>query len=453
MRKYLAGLALITLLGCASAFPASIHVVDRTATSGDDAEFRIDVENDFTEQRTFRISSISSPPPTNSWFGYDNSQSVDPGENVSFSVAVTPPETAIQQNYMFEVNLRTISGDNHERVSEYFTVSHGADLKVLSSGLNRNSFRPGEQVETNLTVFNTAPSSLNYQVRASLLGDSSTQAAGIASGTRRTHSFNLQVPDDAAPGEYNLQLEVLRGDTTEQVLNQSLGVVPVRHIDRSTESQNRVIEYSETISATNTGNSVTRVELNKTLPGYIEPLTSFNTSADKASSSENGEIFHWYFELEPGETASVSYRTRYWPPILVAGILVAGLLALKRLYTGIGFSKKVRKDNGLVKVHIEVRNGSNHSIQNLEVTDFVPDIASVEDDFPMAEPVIRKTGNGTRLTWEIDSMEPGEQRVFEYGIKPLVEVEGGASLPKAELEVEGQRVKTTDKQDVEFKPE
>jgi len=71
----------------------------------------------------------------------------------------------------------------------------------------------------------------------------------------------------------------------------------------------------------------------------------------------------------------------------------------------------------------------------------------------MAKPVIRKTNNGTRLVWEIDSMEPGEQRVFEYSIKPLVEVEGGITLPEAELEIAEERIGETDEKTVEFRPE
>ena len=71
----------------------------------------------------------------------------------------------------------------------------------------------------------------------------------------------------------------------------------------------------------------------------------------------------------------------------------------------------------------------------------------------MAKPVIRKTNNGTRLTLDIEELESGDQRVFEYNIKPLVEVEEGITLPKAELEVEGKRVAASERVDARFRPE
>jgi len=227
----------------------------------------------------------------------------------------------------------------------------------------------------------------------------------------------------------------------------------VGDIEFDSEENDRIFEYSESLYVTNNGNSETSVELNKTLPDYMTPITSFDVSADRIEDLSGSNAYYWRFELEPGETASVDYRTRYWPPMVVLSVLFGGVLLLKRLYTGTNFSKEVRKTENGVKVHIEVENRSNHKVNDLTVTDFVPDVASVKEEFPMAKPVIRKTNNGTRLVWEIDSMEPGEQRVFEYSIKPLVEVEGGITLPEAELEIAEERIGETDEKTVEFRPE
>lgn len=453
MRKYLILLVLLGMVGAVAALPTSIEVIDRTATVDDPAELEIQVQNDFPNNRTFRISSISSPPPTGSWFGYDNSQLIESGEAANFSITVSPPETAVQQNYRFEINIRTLEGDGHEKLSSYFSVNSQNDIKIMSTGINSNSFKPGDKITSNVTVFNTASSPRNYDLKATVLNETSTKAGAIVSGTERTHSFSFEVPAGTSPGNYNLKTSVLRDNQIEDSVNQSFDVVSLEDINFSSEEDDRIFKYSETLYVTNNGNSEVDVELNKTLPSYMNPLTTFNTSADRVEEINGGSNYYWSFSLEPGETAAVSYNTRYWPPLIVLAALVLGVLLLKRLYTGVTFSKQVRRTDEGIKIHLELENRSSHRIDELKVTDFVPDIASVSEEFPMAKPVIRKTKNGTRLVWEIDSMEAGEQRVFEYTINPVVEVEGGVTLPEAELEIAEERVSETDEETVEFRPE
>lgn len=453
MRKYLLGLAIIGMIGIVSAFPASINVLDRTATADDPAEFKVEVENDFVNQRSFRVSSISSPPPTGSWFSYGNSQTIEAGNSTTFSIMVSPPKTAIQQNYRFNVNVRTLEGENHEKLSSYFSVKSQNDIKIMSTEISSQSYKPGNQLFSNITVFNSASSPLNYEVEASAFNKTSSKSSAIASGSSREHGFSLKIPEETVPGEYESNLSIIREGQKKDSVIQSFEVKPIKNTEFSTIKDDRIFEYSESIKATNNGNSEARIELNKTLPGYITPLTSFNTTPDRIEDVTGGSTYYWSFDVPPGEKAAVSYKTRYWPPLVILSLLFTGLILLKRLYEGVVFSKHVRRTDEGIKVHLELENRSNHEIDKLKVKDFVPDIASVDEEFPMAKPVIRKTNNGTRLVWEIESMNPGEQRVFEYTIKPLVEVEGGVTLPKAKLEIEEQRISETEEKTVEFRPE
>ena len=453
MRKHLLGLILLGMVSAVAAFPANVYVVDRVATVDDPAEFQLEVENNFTDQTTFRVSSISSPPPTGSWIGYGNSQSIQSGEKANFSLNVVPPETAIQQNYRFDVNIRTLEGNYLRKVSSYFSVKSRYDLNIMSASINSDSFEPGSRLLSNITVFNTASSSKNYNVKVSALNQTTEKLGAIVSGSERSHGFSFNVPRDISPGVYEINLEIVQNGEVGDTVTQEFEVLPVENIEYSSKSTDTIFEYSETVYATNTGNNEAEVELNKTLPDYLAPITSFNRTADRKVEENGATTYYWSNDIEPGQRAAVSYRTYYWPPLVVLSALFVGILVLKRFYSGIKFSKEVRATSESVKVHLEVENRSNHKVENLNVTDFVPDIASVKEEFPMAKPVIRKTSNGTRLVWEIEAMEPGEQRVFEYTITPLVEVEGGVTLPEAELEMSEERIKQTGKQTVDFKPE
>jgi len=110
------------------------------------------------------------------------------------------------------------------------------------------------------------------------------------------------------------------GDSVTQTFN----ISAVGDIEFDSEENDRIFEYSESLYVTNNGNSETSVELNKTLPDYMTPITSFDVSADRIEDLSGSNAYYWRFELEPGETASVDYRTRYWPPMVVLSVLFGG---------------------------------------------------------------------------------------------------------------------------------
>ncbi len=451
MRKAVLILFLVLTTASATAFTSSLDAVERTAKAGIPAEFHLNVENTLSEEQEFTISSLQSPPPTGSWFYYSESKTLAPGENDSFVITVTPTPEAIQHNYRFNLVLRSSDGEK-KSFQDYFAVRSKYDLEVTNVELNRNSFRPGETVNGSIDLINTDPRPVKYTVSSSFMGKNSTKSGTLLSGSEITHNFNFQIPSNTGPGEKTIGFRL--GDSQGfQRFNQTLEVLQLRNIETDSSVEDRIFERRKTLSAHNRGNYRLEVTLNETIPNYLEPITVFNTPPDSEEESSGSTTYYWRFELEPGEEATVSYESRYWPPLVVITALFAGGVLLRKLRSGIEFRKKaVRSEEGL-KVHIEIENKSGRTLRELEVTDFVPDVASINEEFPMAKPSIRKTGNGTRLTWEIQEMGPGEQRVFEYSIEPLVEVEDGIVLDSAKIEGEGIKVAETDKVEAEFQPD
>ncbi|MFB6241863.1 MAG: hypothetical protein ABEJ36_03615 [Candidatus Nanosalina sp.] len=451
MQKKILLIFLLAFIGLSAAFPASLEVVDRSTDSNDSAEFKVNVQNDFPQTRSFRISSVKSPK--SSWFYVGNSQELAPGENHSFPVTVTADRRSVQQNIQFELTVR--SGERTEKLSDYFSIVREHDLEILSISKDRAEYRPGEAASYSLTILNTAPREIgNYTLSIKFL-DQTREKEGpqISSGSQREVSFNLEIPENTRPGEKKVRATILRDGERRRSITDTLQVKKVTRVEKSSTEDDKAIIYSKQLTAENTGNTPVNVTLNETLDSYLQPLTVFSEDPDRSEKLDGEDRFFWHQELAPGESFSVSYTVNYW--VLIAGLalLLAGLAALKKLRQTVKFEKSARDTEEGVKIRIELENVSGRSIHGVEVKDFVPDIATVEEDFPMAKPVIRKTENGTRLTWEIEEMEPGDQRVFEYIVRPLVEVEGGVEFPEAELEVESIRKAETDTVEAEFRPD
>lgn len=448
MRKTLVIALLVSIIGTASAFPASMQVIDRKASPDDPGRFEVTLQNNNAEPQIFSVG-VS---PYSHWFYVDSGKMLEPGENHSFQLLVTPPEDTLQQNYRFDVYAR--GGEESQKFTDYFTVERPYELSIKSVSADKNSYDPGENVKYRVEVLNTASRKIeDYTVKAELMGkNSSKKGLPLDGGSTGLLTLNLKVPEKASPGNQKLEISINRDGETKQTVEQEIRVKKYEKVERSIEADNRVLFYTKTLTAENQGNTQTEAKINASLADYLIPITSFSSKPDNRISKEESTLYQWNRQLEPGETTSVKYTVRYWIPLSALAAILAGLLLINKLRTDVIITKTSRETEKGIKIHLELENRSSEPLNNLKLKDFVPDVASVNEDFPMAKPVIRKTSNGTRLTWEVEELEPGDQRVFEYTIKPLFEVEGKVTLPSAELEAGDTKIAETSKVEAEFKP-
>lgn len=454
-KKILLAALLVTFVSTAAAFPSQLQVVERTATSSDPAVFNLTVENDRDDTDRFRISSILSPPVTSDWFEYDYSKEIAGGEIGSFLIEVYPEQNAIQQNYGFTVNLRSLRGGELAKHDSYVSVENEYDLSITSFQLFRTEVLPGDNVNVSATVRNTAFGTLDdFRVELKGFGETQTESGTVlGSSDSIRYNFQLEVPEDGMPGNQTVTLTVFNKGERQQHISQNVSVGEVEEIVRSTEVDDRLLTSTWTTEVENTGNIETVVEVNSSLPVYVDPLVKFDPEPDSVESRADEQFYTWNVKLQPGETDRVGYTIDYVPAVGFLVLLFIGVLGIKKLQTDIRFSKSSKQEEAGIRVRIEIENNSGTPRRNLEVEDFVPDIADVSQEFDFAKPVITHTSNGTRLRWDVDQLDSGEQRVFEYRIKPQVSVEDGVMLPSAEITLDGERVKESDEIEVEFRAE
>lgn len=452
MKRAVLAAAFLVLISSAAAFPASLEVVDRSASPDNPARFEIHITNNFSTEKTFRATA-SGPNP--SWFYVGGVKKIAPGANDSIVVEVTPDENAVQQNYNFQVFVNTVGSDSFVKLSEYYSVQRPFDLQLFSHSLSASSAKPGETITSTVQVRNLASETVsNYRVEAEYFNTTETkQSSPMIPGGERQFQFNIPVPEDAVPAKQTVKIRVYRGDKLQQGAEETFTIQKLPRIEKNTDVDDRVLVYSKTVTAENTGNAVANATINYTLPSYMAPIAVFTPSPDETIAGQNSNTYTWTRALEPGETFTAEYRLNYWVPALLLTLLLAGILALNKLRRNVEFTKRVEKTEDGLKVYLELTNLSDTLFRDLEVEDFVPDVAEVMEDFETARPVIRRTSEGTKLSWAIDELSPGDQRVYQYTIKPKVEVEGGITLEGATLREDGETFAKTDKADSEFKPE
>lgn len=437
-----------------SGFTAEMEVVDRTAMIDDPAQFNLTVQNDYSDRERFRISSINTPPVASEWFEYEYSKSVDEGDVKGFLINVTPAENAIQQNYDFTANVRSFSNSELRKLETFFTVENSHDLRITSFEISRSSAEPGETVQAVSTVKNTDSDPVErFKVEVNALNQTvEREGTRLRAGDSIRYNFEIDVPNRKSPGTENINLNVTKEGESRHTLSRELEVQQIENISVKTSEQDRIITASESIELENHGNIRSEKKVERSIPVYAEPLTEFSAKPSNSESSDSSTTYTWNVRLDPGEKKQLDISTDYTPALGVIALVFLGVIGLKRLGSDISLTKNSEAQNDSVKITIELENSSGRELTDLKVKDFVPDIAEVPQDFEMAKPKVTKTNNGTKLEWSIDSIQPGEQRMLEYRIKPLVEVEDGITLSSATIENDNTVMKETSETTVDFSP-
>lgn len=165
----------------------------------------------------------------------------------------------------------------------------------------------------------------------------------------------------------------------------------------------------------------------------------FVTSVPKAEKIKGNLI--WDIELQPGESQLIMYTFNYQPLLIIAIALVIIVISYYIFRSPVILRKTATviatKEGGIseLKVIIEIVNRSKKPIKHAKVIDTVPRLAELAKDYDIGmlkpEKIIKHEKKGSLLKWDIDQVDPGEERVISYKIKSKLSILGGVTLPSA----------------------
>lgn len=447
-KKIILPILVLFVAGTVSGMEAEMEVIDRSAGETP-AEFTMNITNNYDTEERFRLSVMSSQ---SSWFSMPSRKTVEPGQTENISFRIHSPDTAVQKNYDFTVRVRSPTYDETVSVTDYFSVDSSYDIIINEIWQNSQSFKPGDNLELGSEVLNLKTSEIEeYSLKLdSPHFNSTTSGLPLDSGEKRSYTFNESI-GVFDPGEYQASITIVQEGEEKHQRFFNYEIEEKKDVRVNERSDDMIFYRQNYLEAENIGNTRSEGNLTAEIPGYLEPVTFFSDEADQVIDSEDGLTFVWNYDLKPEDSRNIDYSINLWiPTAALLGIAIT-VLGLRNHIKNIKIVKSVKKVEDGVKIKIEVDNDTGKSLENVEIKDFVPDIASVKQDFEFAKPVIRKTSNGTKLNWSIDNLEKGDQRVFEYVIKPQITVEEKVTLPEAEIYIRNQRIQKSDKVKSEFK--
>jgi hypothetical protein len=315
-------------------------------------------------------------------------------------------------------------------------------LEIRDVTTSKDTYKLGENVDFSVNVRNLGLSDAKrIKIVVEMSGENAPEKQRLEiplieanRGDSATGSF---VPDRfKAHGTYVITGSIV--DDIGDVLytkTKTISIEEKSEIKKDTLVKSDALSKEVTMSAINTGNKRETAVLESSGMSYLA-LYSFERQPDSIAYDGMKKTFTWTCNLAPAASCSVSYRVEYWL------LLVTAIAAIGIIYVVYSIVEQPEIKKKLIKVHdrehtvhITIKNRSRKALHEVHVVDIIPDIVSViPNSFsPSIKPVSKGKRGGTEIVWTFAKLEPKEERVLTYKIRPLVMLMGNVRLPKARI--------------------
>lgn len=281
------------------------------------------------------------------------------------------------------------------------------------------------------------------------------QLGGVGDLGEKTPEQRIDLDPYQAPGTFTSTVKVIVQNQTVSEAEKGFEVVPYSNIERRSSSDSSWFRYQTTYTVFNDGNV--------DQPVTIEHDSSFAQRIFSGASDnyvfEDGALV-FSEELSSQEEFSVIVTENYRLLVVLILVLLLSIIGWYVLRSPLVLEKgahmKGSKSEGSseIKVRLYIKNRSSQTLRNLRVIDRVSGVAEVvkEQTLGTIKPtkVVKKKGQGMLLRWDLEQLDPFEERIISYRVKMPLKLVGDVSLPsmKVKFDVQSGRERTTHSNEV-----
>ncbi len=373
---------------------------------------------------------------------------VESGRVEDITFYITPPYGTKQDTYVFDFDVVSQTDSN-------ISIQKEVVLYVLAmSGLNTTTFRPsksvydiGEKVTLLVGIRNTGTST-------SKKSHMILRVSGATSAERTIDIPALEVDEErifteefifdmySASGVYGAYIEIINelGDKIGTATT-SFSIDSKAIFEKDEITEGGILGKKTEITIRNRGNKRATETVMIDSPFLI---SAYNFESPPLVERIDGQKkLVWQCELAPNESCTIRYEVRYWICLLVIVFAIILMFVIIREVQKPGIKKRVIK-GAEHTVHIEIKNNSRKMLDDVQVSDLVPAAFVVVEKYGTVRPsMVKKRTAGTDIVWRIGKISPGEERIFSYKIRPILDVVGKIEMPRAKIFAKDSKGKIT----------
>jgi hypothetical protein len=251
----------------------------------------------------------------------------------------------------------------------------------------------------------------------------------------------ISVPATTMPGEQEMNIQLVYQGKVIAQLVKNYRIKEYTQVTQQVSEQSFFFKTEKTIEITNEGN-VKNTAIVSVPTSFIKSLFISSNLPYESEVRDGVRVIFWSIPLDPYGTRSFTYTENY--RILVLLFLLALIsaivyLLLRSPVIAVKEAVAIPHGGGVsdIKVRVFVKNRSAKLIQGIQVTDRVPSLADVvKSESPGSmSPTKMATSEkgGTLLRWDLEVLEPFEERILTYQVKSKLKIIGHMKLPNAKI--------------------
>jgi len=241
-----------------------------------------------------------------------------------------------------------------------------------------------------------------------------------------------------APGDFHLSIELKRGNESISSVTKTFTILGYSTIEVQKETNQEFFKSTDLLTFTNNGNFEKQQTVRLQVPWWRRMFVT-TTPAYLLKTESGITSLTWDIDLKPAEKTNISVTANYRGLALTILAIIVAIFLYYFLRSPIISLKRARLfDKGFegtseIKVKLFVKNRTGKPVFNLRIIDSIPSIAEVieEDTLGTIKPtkLIRQEKHGTILKWEIEKLDPYEERIITYKAHAILKIVGDIHLP------------------------
>jgi hypothetical protein len=412
-----------------------------TAYAGQNNHIGILVKNNLAMTDTFYISAW----PTY-WVNMPKySMNLNSGEATNITIILNPPKDVEEGIRAYTITVTSIGSNASASKQIFFDIVRPSNVFISDVEINKQNLNPSEVLNFKPIITSIDKKQLTeIIVTTKILKDDNIiqvfeNTLSVAPLNTETLSYDFNIKTTNAPGEYIIDT-ILKNKLNKVVDEKKVtfNVLSVHKIDEEKKTENEFLHSTVTIVVINNGNVVeSNFYVTESLPMFSKNFFYPKIEPTSQEEKQNRIVYKWLInELAPTEKVVIGYQLRFTNVVVISCILIIAVVwiiwlffrpALKKSCVGLLLKDKE------ITISLYLKNKGRKPLNDINVVDYVPPLAVLIKKFDTLEPKITRKVTGTELVWKIKELNPKEERVLTYRIKPIIEVVGDLKLPKAYL--------------------
>ena len=414
----------------------SINVINGEAAPGDKLEYNVTFRNDGTEPIKLSLNVLFTGVTDITPGSFTLKPSGEEVVHVSLTVKSTQkPGDIFVKLFVFDDKGNQLQPPIYLQGKILPSPRMFENVGISNIVVEPSTLNPANPFRITFVVDNPVK---NVTVPLKILADGTTiyeENYFIEEGSNQVSIENVSLPQDMYAGNHTITVELVFSD--DVVVSNNINAPVTSYHKCVVEETSKVSIFGKHYEAKvkNVGTEEATCLVSSDLSGVEKLLLGKVT---EGYTTEGGKI-KWELNMSPFSEATVQYDVNYVPLLIIPFIIVGAIYAAWYFTRKVSISKELvdyKRHPGFMdlKIQVRIRNLTGNVLKHVKIYDPLPAFIKEVRDYGTIPGEVKKKGKEKVVTWEIDSLNPKEERVLSYKVRTSIEVLGSVNFKPAKVE-------------------